>query len=72
MHLKDILRPAVEDCAPLVQTYIFQELHALKLYYYCLKKYVADEDFILLESDMDSLYFSISKENLENCVLGQN
>ena len=40
----------------------------LKFFYLFLKKYIPDRHFELLETDTDSIYFSISKENLDNCV----
>ena len=40
----------------------------LKLFYLFLKKYIPDQHFELLESDTDSIYFSIGKEKLDDCV----
>ena len=40
----------------------------LKFFYLFLKKYIPDRHFELLKTDTDSIYFSISKENLNDCV----
>ena len=40
----------------------------LNFFYLFLKKYIPDRHFELLETDTDSIYFSISKENLDDCV----
>ena len=40
----------------------------LILFYLFLKKYIPDRHFELLETDTDSIYFSISKENLDDYV----
>ena len=40
----------------------------LKFLYLFLKKYIPDRHFELLETDTDSIYFSITKENLDDCV----
>ena len=40
----------------------------LKFFYLFLKKYIPDRHFELLETDTDSIYFSISKENLNDYV----
>ena len=55
-------------CQVGLKVYFSAKLHMLKFYYLFLKKYVANKDFVLLKTDTDSLYFSISKENLEDCI----
>ena len=40
----------------------------LKFFHLFLKKYIPDRHFELLETDTDSIYFSICKENLDDCV----
>ena len=40
----------------------------LKFFYLFLKKYIPDRCFELLESDTDLLYFSISRQSLDDCV----
>ena len=55
-------------CQISLNVYFSAKFHMLKFYYLFLKKYVANKDFVLLESDTDSKYFSISKENLEDYV----
>ena len=47
---------------------LISKLHMLKFFYLFLKKYIPDRHFELLETDTDSIYFSISKENLNDCV----
>ena len=44
------------------------KLHMLKFFFLFLKKYIPDRHFDLLETDTDSIYFSISRENLDDCV----
>ena len=48
--------------------YLNSKLHMLKLFYLFLKKYILDRHFELLETNTDSIYFSISKENLDDRV----
>ena len=45
----------------------FQTPH-VKIFYLFLKKYIPNRHFELLESGTDSIYFSISKKNLDDCV----
>ena len=51
-----------------LNVYLNSKLHMLKFFYLFLKKYIPDRHFELLETDTDSIYFSISKENLDDCV----
>ena len=51
-----------------LNVYLNSKLHMLKFFYLFLKKYIPDRHFKLLETDTDSIYFSISKENLDECV----
>ena len=48
--------------------YLNSKLHILKFFYLFHKKYIPDRHFELLETDTDSIYFSISKKNLDDCV----
>ena len=40
----------------------------LKFFYLFLKKYIPDHHLEQLETDTDSIYFSINKENLDDYV----
>ena len=40
----------------------------LKFFYLLLKKYILDRRFELMELDTDSMYFSISRQSLDDCV----
>ena len=40
----------------------------LKFFYCFLKKYIPERGFELLESDIDSMYFAISRRSLDDCV----
>ena len=51
-----------------LNVYLNSKLHMLKFFYLFLKKYIPDRHFELLEIDTDFIYFSISKENLDDCV----
>ena len=51
-----------------LNVYLNSKLHMLKFFYLFLKKYIPDRHFELLETDTDSIYFSISRENLDDCV----
>ena len=51
-----------------LNVYLNSKLHMLKFFYLFLKKYIPDRHFELLETDTDFIYFSISKENLDDCV----
>ena len=51
-----------------LNVYLNSKLHMLKFFYLFLKKYIPDRHFELLETDTDSIYFSISKENVDDCV----
>ena len=51
-----------------LNVYLDTKLHMLKFFYLFLKKYVPDRYFELLETDTDSIYFSINKKNLDDCV----
>ena len=51
-----------------LNVYLNSKLHMLKFFYLFLKKYISDRHFELLETDTDSIYFSINKENLDDCV----
>ena len=51
-----------------LNAYLNAKLPMLKFFYLFLKKYILDCHFELLEIDTDSIYFSISKENLDDCI----
>ena len=51
-----------------INVYLNSKLHMLKFFNLFLKKYIPDRCFELLESDTDSLYFSISRQSLDDCV----
>ena len=51
-----------------LNVYLNSKLHMLKFFNSFLKKYILDRHFELLETDTDSINFSISKKNLEDCV----
>ena len=51
-----------------LNVYLNSKLHMLKFFYLFLKKYIPDCHFELLEIDTDSIYFSISKKNMDDCV----
>ena len=51
-----------------LNVYLNSKLHVLKFFYLFLKKYIPDRHFELLETDTNSIYFSISKENLDDYV----
>ena len=40
----------------------------LKFFYCVLKKYISERCFEFLESDTDSMYFTISRCSLDDCV----
>ena len=69
-EVKSLKRQIVQNlsCQVGLNVYFSAKLHMLKLYYWFLKKYVADTDFAFLESHSYFVYFSISKENLKDCV----
>ena len=52
-----------------LNVYLILKLHMLKFFYLFLKTYIPYRHFELLETDTDSIYFSINKENLDDCVL---
>ena len=51
-----------------LNVYLNSKLHMLKFFYLFLKKYIPYRHFKLLETDTDSIHFSISKENLDDCT----
>ena len=51
-----------------INVYLNSKLHMLKFFYLFLKKYIPDRCFEMLESDTDSMYFSLSRESLDDCV----
>ena len=51
-----------------LNVYLNPKVHMLRFLYLFLKKYIPDCHFELLETDIDSIYFSISKENLDDYV----
>ena len=51
-----------------LNVYMNAKLHMLKFYYLFLKKFIPDRHYELNESDTDSLYFSIRRESLDDCV----
>ena len=51
-----------------LNVYLNSKLHMLKFFYFFLKKYIPNRHFELLETYTNSIYFSISKENLDDCV----
>ena len=69
-EVKSLKRQIVQDL-PLqvgLNVYCESKLHMLKFVHLFLKKYIPKRHFEPLESDTDSLYISISKNNLEDCV----
>ena len=51
-----------------INVYLNSKLHMLKFFYLFLKKYIPDRCFEMLESDTDSMYFSLSRESSDDCV----
>ena len=51
-----------------ISVYLEAKLHILKFFYHFLNKYIPKKCYSLLESDTDFLYFSISRDSLDNCV----
>ena len=51
-----------------LMVYCESKLHMLKFFYLFLKKFIPKQHFELLESDTDSIYISMSKTKLEDCV----
>ena len=52
-----------------INVYLNSKLHMLKFFYLFLKKYIPDRCFEMLESDTDSMYFRLTRESLDDCVL---
>ena len=51
-----------------ISVYLEAKLHILKFFYHFLDKYIPKKCYSLIESDTDSLYFSISRDSLDDCV----
>ena len=51
-----------------LNVYLNSKLYMSKFFYLFLKKYIPNRHFELLETDTDSIYFSISKKNLDDCA----
>ena len=51
-----------------LNVYLNSKLDMLKFFYCFLKKYISEHCFELLESDTDSMYFTISHRSLDDCV----
>ena len=51
-----------------INVYLNSKLHMLKFFYLFLKKNIPHRCFEMLESDTDSMYFSLSRESLDDCV----
>ena len=50
-----------------INLYLNSKLHMLKFFYLFLKKCISDRCFEMLESDTDSMYFSLSREIMDDC-----
>ena len=51
-----------------VNVYLNAKLRMLEFFYDFFQKYIPKTHFELLESDTDSVYFSLAKESLEDCI----
>ena len=51
-----------------INVYLTSKLHMLKFSYLFLKKYILDHCFEMLESDTDAMYFSLSRESIDDFV----
>ena len=51
-----------------ISVYLEAKLHILKCFYHFLDKYIPKKCNSLIESDTDSLYFSISRDSSDDCV----
>ena len=51
-----------------ISVYLEAKLHILKFFYHFLDKYILKKCYSLIERDTDSLYFSISRDSLDDCV----
>ena len=54
-----------------INVYLNSKLHMLKFFYLFLKKYIPDRCFEILESNTDSMYFSLSHKSMDDCVPGE-
>ena len=48
--------------------YQYAKLRMLQFYFDCLLKFIKKQDFELLETDTDSMYFGLSKESLNDVI----
>ena len=49
-----------------INVYLISKLHMLKFFYLFLKKYIPNRCFEMLESDTNSMYFSLSRESIND------
>ena len=52
-----------------ISVYLEAKIHIFKFFYHFLVKYILKKCYSLIESDADSLYFSISRDSSDDCVL---